>query len=243
LGLLDKDTVDSGNGTDTTTLRPGLALGILPNGQLTHWNPLSEMITASEGSRDFVGFFVENLDLGYYGSTSERLIYCLVGGNVKASSIIIPGGDAGIADAAYEILLREAAGGNFLFDDDLNRIIAPKTRYNMNAVATTGEIATAEVTLEVKDHNTDVFLYDATATTALVVPNPIPGLRYRIHPFDFDITLTATTAGDLLFDRDGSPLATDALVHAGNLTFEILGVPVSDSSFKYICTTGVPAAS
>lgn len=235
--LLDKDTVDSGNGTTTTKLRPGLALGVLSSGQLTHWNPLSDMETAAQGSRDFVGFFQENMEMEYGGAGKERLIYCLVGGNIKAGSIVIPGNDYGVSGEDYEILLREAAAPNFLFDDDLNRTVARKALYTMTAA----EIAANSVTLTAADHNTDIVLYDANATTTLVLPAPIPGLRFHVHPFDYDITVDGPATGEFQLDRDGSAVNGDTFPHAGNLSAEILGVAVTDSTFKYITLGGVPA--
>jgi hypothetical protein len=115
--LLSEAAEDAGN-TPTTLLRIGLALSwttAAPN-VLIPW-----AAAASDGSENLQGFLMEHMDVSIYGSTSKRLIYMLVGGNLKASAVVQPGqAAAGIGEGANTAAMRAACKGRFLWDDDFS---------------------------------------------------------------------------------------------------------------------------
>jgi hypothetical protein len=179
--LIDKDTVDSGHTDYTTTLRSGLALGVLTaTGQFTQWNPY-----ATDGSNYLVGFLIDEIATPWMGGTTkERLSAIVVKGNIKADQVIIPGETArGIDGKTYEFLLREQCKGRFLFDDDLGGYTAEK-EYTIGAAVTSLTVTAAM--------NKTIFVTDTAlgATCTLTLPAPRPGLEYHFaHPS----TTAATT--------------------------------------------------
>jgi hypothetical protein len=164
-GVIDKDSVDTGNTADTSILRPGLAVGrIRATGQITHWNPY-----ATDGSQQLVGFLIEAQAMSYMGAASERLVgNILAGGNVKAGSVLIaPEGTIGLTESDYQILLRNQCEGRFLFDDDLGAYTALKTRE-----------LTGNVSLTVADHRTHFTNLGAGGAVTATLPVPLPGLEF-----------------------------------------------------------------
>lgn len=181
-GIVDKDTVDTGNTGQTSQLRAGLAMGkITSTGQYTHWDPY-----AVDGSQYLVGFLWDTIDLSYIGGTTkERMNAIIIGGKIKADAVVIPGVTArGLSGTTYEFLLREQAKHRFLFDDDLGAYQTIK-EYTV----------TADLTVTAAMNNT-LFVYPtgAAADLTLTLPAPRPGLQYHI------LNANTTAANELILD-------------------------------------------
>ncbi len=181
-GIVDKDTVDAGNTGQTTQLRAGLAMGMITaTGQYTHWDPY-----ATDGSNYLVGFLWDIIDTSYIGGTTrERMNAIIVGGNIKADAVVVPGVTArGLEGTTYEFLLREQAYGRFLFDDDLDRTQRIK-EYTV----------TADLTVTPAMNNT-LFVYPtgAAADLTLTLPAPRPGLQFHF------VNLNTTATNELILD-------------------------------------------
>lgn len=166
-GVIDADTVDSGNTSYTTILRPGLAMGVIrSSGQLTHWDPY-----ATDGSHVLAGFFIGQQNMGFYGVTAERMVGgILVKGNVYGSRLLIPAQTTyGISGKTYEFLLREQMAGRFLIDDDpVSSMMSLKY-----------EEAIADATIVKAQNNTLFTLQTAAgADVTLTLPAPVPGLKF-----------------------------------------------------------------
>lgn len=220
--LIDKDTVDAGNTGYSTILREGLALGrITATGQLTHWNPY-----ATDGSGVLVGFLTNAQPMTYMGAVAERLYNVIVGGNIKASGIIIPGEtDRGISGKSYEFLLRNQAQGRFLFDDDLGGMVGWKV----------GELA-ASATITIAQHRTHFTNVGATGAVTATLPAPVPGLEFLFTSVAAqNIVLDGPATGEFFKPSGNGPTllpANDETVHvrairtAATPTYQYVVTPV-----------------
>ena len=182
--ILDADTVDSGHTSYTDILRPGLALGVITaTNQLTHWNPF-----ATDGSHRLAGFMMGAQNMKLFGTATERLVGgILVGGNIRAETILIPGQtSAGLSGQAYEVLLREQMAGRFLDNDYYGTFCSPKYRD-----------VSANTAITVADHNTHFTNLAATGSINLTMPDPVPGFHIRVSiNAAQNIVFVAATAGD-----------------------------------------------
>lgn len=200
---LDSTAVDSGHTSYTDILRPGLALGQLTaSKQLVHWNPY-----ATDGSQKLVGFMDYEQKMEYLGVATDRFIgKVLLGGNVKAGSLLIPGEtDYGISGKDFEFLLREQCAGRFLLDDYFT---VPYTSFDR--IMTAAEITANAVTLTTADNKARFTNTGATADIIVTLPAPKPGLEFEFIPVaDFDITLDGPATGE--FFVGGSAANTIAI--------------------------------
>lgn len=108
--------VDAGN-TPTTTLRPGLLLGLVAaSKKLVQWDS-----AAVNGSQDIFGVLLEGVSmLNSAGIAEDKIIPVLAAGPVKASQLLIKG--TALTSHADEQLARRlmSANGRFIFDDDIS---------------------------------------------------------------------------------------------------------------------------
>jgi hypothetical protein len=222
--LIDKDTVDAGNTNYTTLLREGLALGqITSSKQLTHWNPY-----ATDGSQMLFGFLTNAQPMSYMGAVAERLYNVIVGGNIKASGIIIPGeADRGISGKGYEILLRNQCQGRFLFDDDLGGMVAWKT----------GELAT-NTTLTIRDHRTHFTNVGASGSVTAILPAPVPGLEFLFTSVAAqNLVLDGPATGEFFKPSGNGP----TLLPANDETVHVRAVRTATTPTYQYVVTPVPA--
>lgn len=187
---LDSTAVDSGHTSYTDILRPGLALGQLTaSKQLVHWNPY-----ATDGSQKLVGFMDYEQKMEYLGVATDRFIgKVLLGGNVKAAALLIPGEtDYGISGKDFEFLLREQCAGRFLLDDYFT---APYTSFDR--IPTAAEITGGAITLTTADNKARVFNTGATGTITYTLPAPKPGLEFEFVPIaNQDMVLDGPATGE-----------------------------------------------
>ena len=99
---------------------------------------------------------------------------------------------------------------------------------------TDDEIDDDQIVLTVEDHNTHVFLYDADATTTVILPSPVPGLKYIISTYDQTVMFAGPSGGEFLLDRDGTPGDGDTITVDNNETITIYGVATASDAFAYI---------
>jgi hypothetical protein len=226
--VIDSTCVDSGNTSYTNILRPGLALGMLSASQkVVHWNPY-----ATDGSQRLFGFYMGNQNMNLYGVATSRLVGgILVGGNVLATSLIIPGETtAGISGKDYEFLLREQMEGRFNVDDDLGRITGWKVR-----VPSSAEITAHAVTLTAADHNTWYQNVGETAASTVNLPAPRPGLHFRFSCMvDFNITLDGPATGEFL-SATHTTGNTEVIDEDDKQIVDVYGIRTTGTTYKYKC--------
>lgn len=225
--ILDKDTVDGGN-TPTTLIRTGMALGyITATKQLTHWNPY-----ATDGSNRLAGFFMGEQTMDFYGTPVERFVgNILVGGNVYASELLIPGeANKGIAGKSYEFLLREQMRDRFLVDDDLGMI----TGYKVKEI-------TANYTAVLNDHNTHFINLGAAGAVTLTLPAPVPGLEFMVSVLATqNIVLEGPATGEYSVPL-GTTANNDTMTGTNHETVRILGIRTAATPTYQYMVTPVPA--
>lgn len=217
--VIDSTSTDAGN-SDTTQLRTGLAMGVVAaTGKFKPWDPY-----ATDGTNYLVGFLLDEIDLTYAGSVKSRLNAIVVKGNIKADFIVIPGeASAGLSGKTYEFLLREQAKGRFLFDDDLGKFNALRTRE-----LTAAEISADAVTLTIADHNLILSNRGADATTTVTLPAPVPGLVFYFDMVaDQHITLDGPATGEFFptantdqLDEDDKQFVMVRAIRTGASTYQ-----------------------
>lgn len=213
-GIIAAATVDSGNTGYTTTLRRGLAMGVITaSKKYTQWNPY-----ATDGSHRLVGFYdgPGQLMTLYGGATADRQAGdILVGGNLYADKLIIPGETTkGISGKAYEFLLREAMIGRFNIADDPTE--------GGYSYWKTRELA-ASATATVKDHRTHFTNLGAAGAVTLTLPAPLPGLEFLVTVVAAqDIVLASTSTGQFL--NGASSVNGDTLTAANRETIRVFGI-------------------
>lgn len=214
---------DAGN-VPTTLLRAGLLLGRITATQLlVPWDP-----TASDGSQHIYGVLMLGLNmLDATGTAATRYVgWVMIGGNVRASALVIPGESAaGIDGKDKELQVRAALTqtGRFLLDDE----------FQGNCFGGWQRIVTkaADYTVVEADNNT-LFL-NSTQAINLTLPAPRPGFRIMIYGIaDFTIKVTAAVAGQLIAYNDAAANSV-SFETAGQIlgtAIEVLGISTS----KYI---------
>lgn len=102
-GLIDGNSVDTGNTGNTATLRAGLLLGqVISTGKYKQYSP-----TATDGSEVACAVLLEGLRMtDYTGTAVDRFYAVLVGGPLQASKLI-----------GLDLQARQQMSNRFIFDD------------------------------------------------------------------------------------------------------------------------------
>lgn len=196
-------TVDAGN-SPTTLLRAGLLLGKnSTTGKCTIWDP-----TATNGTEHIYGVLLHDQSMLAQGATTgDKFIgWVLVGGNVIASSLLIPAeASLGINGNAKELQVRAymTQTGRFILDDEpqgstgggWQRIINKTGNYtvlesdNNTFFHTEGASGVVYFTLPVMREGFHCFFYNAAAVEMKIISNPADTL-IGLNDIDLDsITL------------------------------------------------------
>jgi hypothetical protein len=187
---------DTGNTGYTDVLRPGLLLGQLTTGEkYTEWDP-----TATDGSQMIKGVLAYAQKMQRLGSNADRWVgWIMVGGNIKADRLLIPGQTAyTIAGNANEHLIRAQMFGRFLFSD---RLQGSRMGGWSNIV-----IKTADYTVTEADNDT-LFTNrgDAGAINFTLPTTAEKGLHYGFYCVaDQNMTVTSGTADTLVCFNDAT---------------------------------------
>ena len=121
--IMDGSARDAGN-TPTTLLRPGLMLGQVRSTAGTdplkwkEWSP-----AGTDGTQDFAGILLWDASMQMFSTDKDRWFgYALVGGQVKAASVLYPGqSSAGLSGIAMEHYARGVMAARYLFDDSYHQ--------------------------------------------------------------------------------------------------------------------------
>lgn len=111
-GLLLGSSVDAGNTGATNVLRAGLTLGVVTaSKKFTQWTT-----GQTNGSEDIRGFLMKTVELD---GTNDVHVPILIGGNIKASKIIVTGqANPGITAPMVTLLVDHP---RFFLDDEIYR--------------------------------------------------------------------------------------------------------------------------
>lgn len=112
--FIDASGARDTGGSPTTLLRAGLLMGMIRTSKLSvEWD-----VTATDGSEEIYGPLLYSQQTQQLGSDKDRWFgFCAVGGNIKASKLIIPGAaTAGIDGNAKEYEVVRQMAGRFNFD-------------------------------------------------------------------------------------------------------------------------------
>lgn len=218
--------VDAGN-SPTTLLRPGLALGqITSTKKLKEWN-----VSGTDGSQDLFGFLLDaDMSMLTNNVAADRWTgKVLVGGNIKANRILVPGASTyGLAGATGEFLLRAlmTQNGRFRIDDNLNG----------SSFAGFKRVLTKAADYTVTTADTDTLFVAITGAVNFTLPAAVPGLRYKFYnSVDANMAVTAP-AGTFVVDGNAAATALTASTSSHKI-----GASIEVTSYaagKWIATTG-----
>lgn len=227
-GILLSSETDSGNTDYTDVLRAGLPVGLVRSGandgKFRVWD-----LANTDGSQYLHGFLGHNVSTDHLvGGSQDRLVQVLVGGNLIADNIIVPGEtDKGIAGNALEYEIRAQVGSRFNFwgQDDANG------SYYWHKVMQSGWrtvlAKTADYTVLDSDH--DVLFTnrgDADAINFTLPATAKRGLRFGFMVVaDQNVTLTAGTADTLVVFNDAAAdsVALSTVSEKIGGMFEVIG--------------------
>lgn len=191
--------VDAGN-TPTTLLRPGLALGqITATKKLKEWNGV--VSSTPDGSENLFGFLLDaDMNMLTAGVAADRWTgKILVGGNIKANRIIVPGASTyGLAGATGEFLLRAlmTQNGRFRIDDNLSG----------SSFAGYKRVVTKAANYTVTTADNDTLFVAITGAVTFTLPAAVPGLHFKFYnAVDANMAVTAPAG---TFIVDGNAAAT-----------------------------------
>lgn len=218
--LLSGASRDVGNTSYTDMLRPGLLLGrITATNKVKEWNP-----TGTDGSEQIYGVFGASQKVTSLGANVDRWVGPLiVGGNLKASNLIIPGEtNKGIDGHALEHVIRAQLTqvGKFRLADEPQGNPWGGWR---NIVAKTG----ATYTVTEADNNILFTNRGNAGNIAFTLPATAKkGLRYGFFAIAAGtVTVVAGTADTLVTfnDAEADSLALDQASEIIGGFIEILG--------------------
>jgi len=154
---------DAGNTSYTHVLRPGLLLGrynSAGNYKCKEWTP-----TATDGTEDIFGILMSDITVHEAGVDQDRWVSVLIGGNVKAGSIIVPGQtDPGLASQVLEWTIRSQMSQRFVFDDWYNLAHMGAAAFGWRKVRA---ITTSAYTITTRDNGT-LFTNEGNASNTLL---------------------------------------------------------------------------
>jgi hypothetical protein len=192
-------SVDAGN-TPTTTLRPGLILGVVTaSGLYTPYNP-----DATDGSETPVCILNTGMSmLGAAGAVEIKEADVLFGGVIQVSSGAI-GGITG-QDGALTAHARKVLGRQFIFDDEMpNKQIG----WRQEQVATDTTVTAAK----------NGTLYIATAAATFTLPTIAYGLEYEFLMVA-NANMAITGAASTLIRATSNTYGTTATFSTANSLF------------------------
>jgi len=221
--LLDGAARDLG-ADPTTLLRPGLLLGMNRTSlKVSEFDP-----AAADGTQDLFGVLLWDSVSQQLGTDKDRWFgFALVGGNIKASSLIIPGAasTAGIDGKALEHYIRGIASGRYLFDDFYHQWTGGPTMGGWKAIVD----KVADYTIVEADNGTlftNLGDADAIEFTLPAIANS-KGQRYGFYAAaDFELKVSSAAASDLICFNNAAAssvsYATASEIIGGG--FELLGL-------------------
>ncbi len=162
------ETRDAGS-SPTTTLRPGLILGLeTATNEYSEW----DADAAQDGSENVAGILgVELKATDFDANDADRVAPIFVAGPVKAKALSIQGSN--LVGHVDEFLARRQMAKNFIFDDDPMGYLAGGITKNGGIVTGTADTLT--------DSQTGSVLYYSSASAVIVtLPTVQPGLEYMI---------------------------------------------------------------
>ena len=113
--LMDGAARDLGHTSNTTILRPGLAVSYHKANK--KWVAFDSTATANQGDV-CLGFVAEAIDMQQDGTNVDRFVKIIYKGNVKADSILLNEGTPGtMVGHATEAAFRAALDARFVLDD------------------------------------------------------------------------------------------------------------------------------
>lgn len=113
--LMDGAARDTGHTSNTTILRPGLAVGYHKANK--KWVVFDSTATANQGDV-CLGFVAEPMDMQLNGANVDRFVKIIYKGNVKADKILLDEGTPGtMVGHATEAAFRAALPARFVLDD------------------------------------------------------------------------------------------------------------------------------
>lgn len=192
--FLDGAARDEGN-NPPTVLRPGLLLGISrATAKWSQWDP-----NATDGREHIAGVLLYAAQTQSNGIDADRWFgYAMVKGNLKASSLVIPGSSSpGINGHALELLVRAmlTQTGRFTLDDEFHgstfggwqRVVACTSNY----------------TIQESDNNTLFTNKGASGAVTFTLPVARVGFRCGIYVVaDHNVTVVANPADTLVVFND-----------------------------------------
>ena len=212
-------------GADPTTLiRPGLILGqIRATKKCVAWDA-----TATNGAEEIYGVLLWDAVSQQLGSNKDRWFgFALIGGNIKASSLIIDGAasTAGIDGKPLEHYVRGLMSGRFIFDDAYHQWSGSPLMGGWKAI----KAKTTDYTVVDQDNGTLFTTLGAAGAVNFTLPAHASnqGQRYGFYSAaDQNLTVTSATAATIICFND---LAADSVAFSTSSEkiggmFEVIGL-------------------
>lgn len=225
--VVDGSARDAG-GSPTTLLRPGMLMGQLRSTEGTdplkwkEWTP-----AATDGTQEIGGVLVTDLFMQRNAANQDRWIGgILTGGNIKASSILVPGQSShGLSGQALEYYIRGVLGNRFLFDDYPHMHGGGSPIFPWKAITHKA----TDYTVLAADNGTFFTTKGATGAVEFTLPaiTASQGMRFMFYAAaDENLTVSSAAAGDLIclndLTADGVTLSTSG--HIIGSSFEVIGM-------------------
>lgn len=195
--------VDAGN-TPTTILRAGLILAQLNSGgKWVAWDPNSGADTGAETARGVLEFDLDMLNPS--GTAVDRDVPILVGGLLKATSLLIEG-TAMVAFTASSQgngpLARLQLGNSFLFDDQI-----PFRGLGLGSAMRNRQVVAADTALTVvaADTGSRFVISSTTDNFPVTLPTIAPGLVFEfLRATDSGLVVASAAGDDMIVGNDAS---------------------------------------
>jgi len=219
---------DAGNST-TTVLRPGLLVGMARaagNYVVKEWTPNSAGAGTPDGYQYLAGVLVFDLSTQLQGANADRWGFILVGGNVKAKSLIVPGNaSAGIDADAAEYNVRSLLAGRFMFDDMYHEYLVSGANGGYRAIIN----RTADLVLVEADHASMFTTLGAAGAVTFTLPAVTnnKGMRFMFFNAVDQNMAVASAAANQLITFNNAAASSVTFSTAGNkigASVEIIGI-------------------
>lgn len=219
--VIDGASLDAGHASNTTHLRPGLLMGSKWEGagnlKFKEWTP-----AGTDGTQFIAGVLLTAIETQLDGADQDRWYWILVGGNLKASNLIIPGqAAAGLSGQALEFYVRMQMAQRFLLDDPHHVPGGVSWRQILDK--------TGDYTVTTDDRNTLFTTLGNAADINFTLPAVAKsqGLRFGFYnAVDFELMITAAAVTELITFNDAAAdtvAFTTAGEHIGGY-IEVLGL-------------------